>query len=155
MLHAFAGMSIDERWVLRTPQEMYDTFHAFHGECFDLLLAELSDLPPDRPLIVEGFSLLPRLVVPLLDRPSQAIWLLPTPAFCRWAFDARGTTWAIPSRTSDPEQALENLLARDAIFTEQLGREAASLGAQTLPVDGQLSLDQTIMRVADALALTV
>ena len=153
MLHAFAGMSMDERWVSRTPREMCDTFHAFHGECFDLLLAEVLELPSDRPLIVEGFSLLPRLVMPLLDEPFQAIWLLPTPAFRRWAFDTRDRTWTIPNRTSDPEQALENLLARDGLFTEQLTREAVALGAQTLTVDGRLNLGQTVERVASALAL--
>lgn len=153
MLHAFAGMSMDERWVSRTPREMYDTFHAFHGECFDLLLAEVLELRNDRPLIVEGFSLLPRLVLPLLNETSQAIWLLPTPAFRRWAFDARATTWTIPNRTSDPERALENLLARDALFTEELTREADALGAQTMSVDGQLNLGQTTERVAALLGL--
>jgi hypothetical protein len=153
-LHAFAGMSMDERWVSRSPQEMYDTFHAFHGECFDLLVAELADLSRDKPVLVEGFSLLPRLVTPLLRSRTDAIWLLPTPAFRRCAFEARGSTWTIPSRTSDPERALENLLARDAIFTDHLRHEVELVDAQSLDVDGTLGLPETINRVAAALELS-
>jgi len=153
LLHAFIGMSMDERWVSRSPQEMYDTFHAFHGECFDQLIAELRDLS-GRPLLVEGFSLLPRLVLPLTESRSQSIWLVPTPDFRRRAFQARGSTWTIPSRTRDPARALDNILARDAIFTEQVRREAERLGAQWLDVDGRLTLEQTIERVAEALELT-
>jgi hypothetical protein len=133
---------------------MYDTFHAFHGECFDLLVAELADLPGDEPVLVEGFSLLPRLVMPLLGSRTDAIWLLPTPAFRRRAFDARASTWTIPSRTSDPEQALENLLARDAIFTDQLRHEVELVDAQWLSVDGTLDLPETIDRVAAVLELS-
>jgi hypothetical protein len=114
LLHAFAAMDMDERWVNRSPQVMYETFHAFHGECFDLVIEDVLAFPDDQPVLVEGFSLQPRLIAPLLDRREQAIWLLPSPAFRRAAFDARGSTWTIPNKTSDPQRALENLLARDA-----------------------------------------
>jgi hypothetical protein len=41
MLHAFIAMTMDERWVKRTPEEMLDTFHGFHGEGFGLVLEDL------------------------------------------------------------------------------------------------------------------
>ena len=109
LLHAFLAMTMDERWAKRTPEEMFRTFHGFHGEGFELLLGDLLDLPTDLPILVEGYKLLPRLVAPLLSRPNQAVWLIPTPEFRRTALASRGSTWSIAGRTSDPETALANL----------------------------------------------
>ncbi len=41
MLHAFIALTMDERWVKRTPEEMFRTFHGFHGEGFPLILEDL------------------------------------------------------------------------------------------------------------------
>lgn len=61
-LAEFAAMSMDERWVSRSPREMRDTFHWFHGEGLDLIVEDLLALPADRPVVAEGFRLLPALV---------------------------------------------------------------------------------------------
>jgi hypothetical protein len=42
------------------------------------VLDDLLALPPDPPVLAEGFNLPPRLVAPLLCRPRQAVWLLPS-----------------------------------------------------------------------------
>ena len=41
LLQRFLAMSMDERWVLRDPAEMLETFHWFAGEGFDLVVADL------------------------------------------------------------------------------------------------------------------
>jgi hypothetical protein len=153
LLHSFMSMSMDERWVLRTPQEMFRTFHAFHGEGFDLLLEEILALPTEPPVLAEGFNLLPRLIAPLLSKPERAVWLIPTPQFRRAAFDSRGSTWDIPNRTSDPPRALSNLLARDGIFTDEIHREASELGLPLISVDTGDSIEVLMRRVATALDL--
>jgi 2-phosphoglycerate kinase len=153
MLHAFAAMDVDERWVNRPARVMFETFHGFHGECFDLVVADLLALPTDPPILVEGFTLLPRLVMPLITRPTQAVWLLPTPEFRRAAFDSRGTTWTIPRKASDPVRALENLLERDEMFTQELRSQAPALGAQVIEVGVGIRAEQLAQSVADALAL--
>ncbi|MEO0666987.1 MAG: hypothetical protein AAFZ99_03660 [Pseudomonadota bacterium] len=150
-LASFIGMTMDERWVCRTPQQMLEMFHWFAGEGFDLIVEDLLALPRDRLVIAEGFRLLPRLVAPLLADTRHALWLLPTPAFRRRAFDARGTTWDIPQRTSNPDIALTNILARDALFTDRLRGEAAALGLYILQVDGALSEDALLARIGDLL----
>lgn len=149
LLHRFLAMSLDERWVLRAPQEMLETFHWFAGEGFDLVVQDLLARPADRVVVVEGFRLLPALVRPLASG-AGAVWLLPTPGFRRAAFRARGSEFAIAGRTSDPERALENLLARDAAFTRGL---AAEVGSRGLVVDGTSSLAQLTDRVARRFAL--
>jgi hypothetical protein len=153
LLHGFMAMDMDERWVNRPPEVMLQTFHGFQGEGFDLVLDDLRALPPDPPVLAEGFSLLPRLVAPLLSRPRQAVWLLPTPEFRRAAFDSRGSTWTIPNKTSDPQRALANLLARDRLFTEELRAQARASQLQTVDVDGGVGVAESVARVGEALGL--
>jgi len=153
LLQEFMAMDMDERWVNRSPAVMLETFHGFQGEGFDLVLEDLRALPPDPPVLAEGFSLLPRLVAPLLSGPQQAVWLLPTPEFRRAAFESRGSIWTIPNKTSDSQRALANLLARDQLFTEQLRAQARAAGLQTVEVDGSLHLTESVARVGEALGL--
>lgn len=76
-------MTMDERWVLRSPREMLDTLPWFRGERFDFIVDDLVDMPVERGVIAEGFRLVPRLVEPLLADRRRAVWLLPSPEFRR------------------------------------------------------------------------
>ncbi len=154
LLQAFVAMDMDERWLNRSPHVMLESFHWFQGEAFELILADLLALPDDTPILAEGFKFLPRLVSPLLTRRSQAVWLVPTPEFRRRAFDSRGSTWDIAGKTSDPERALANLLARDQLFTDFLVNEAEELELQTVRVDGTLTTEDLARRVAADLGLS-
>ncbi len=155
LLHEFLATDMDERWVNRSPSVMLETFHGFQGEAFELIIEDLLALPDEPPILAEGFRLLPRLVAPLLSRPNQAVWLVPTPEFRRAAFEARGFTWEIPQKTNDPERALANLLERDRLFTSQVAREASALQLRVIEVDVGLSVDVLTQRVQLALGLAV
>lgn len=153
-LSASTATSADERWLDRSPQTMLETFHWFRGEGFDLLVEDLLRLPRAPGVLVEGFRLLPRLVQPLLARPSQAVWLLPTPRFRRAVFERRGgPRWEVVARTSDPARALGNLLERDRMFTERLHAEGRGRGLGVLEVDTTTSEDDLAERVSAALRL--
>ncbi|GAA3518043.1 shikimate kinase [Actinocatenispora rupis] len=147
-LHEFIGMDMDQRWLLRSPHTMLDTFHWYRGEGFRLIVEDLLDQGADTGVVVEGFRALPHLVRPLLAEPRQAVWLLPTPAFRRAAFEHRGSLWSIAGRTSDPERALDNLLVRDGLFTDRLTADLARLGLPSIEVDGSLGEDELTARVA-------
>ena len=134
-LATFKKMSMDERWVDRSPQTMVETFHWFRGEGFDLIIEDLLKLPPDQDVIAEGFRLLPRLVKPLLHDPSHCVWLIPTPEFRLAAFESRGTIWSIPNKTSNPKRALSNLLERDRLFTAYVRDVAEQAGLPVINVD--------------------
>ena len=116
-------------------------------------LADLLARPADPPVIVEGFRLLPRLVGPLLAVPRAAVWLLPTPDFRRAALATRGSLWTIAGRTSDPPQALANLLERDRMFTDRLRADVARLGLSAIEVAQPMTEDDLTDRVAAALGL--
>ena len=142
----FVKMSMDQRWVDRSPQTMLETFHWFRGEGFDLIIEDLLALPPDQGVIAEGFRLLPHLVKPLLHDPSHCVWLIPTPEFRLAAFESRGTMWSIPNKTSNPKRALSNLLERDQLFTERLQGMVETTGLPAVTVDGRLT--RTRLRAA-------
>ncbi|TXR55318.1 hypothetical protein [Quadrisphaera setariae] len=150
-LTRFAAATMDERWLGTSPRQMLEDLHWYRGEAFDLLLADVAALPDDRPVLVEGFRLLPELVAPLLASPSHALWLLPTPAFRRRAFTERGSLDDVAGRTSDPPRALANLLERDALFTERLRAQCSDLGLPALEVDGAAPLEALVDRVGAAL----
>ncbi len=153
-LSQFMTMSMDERWLSRSPETMLDTFHWFRGEAFDLIVEDLLALTPSAPgVIAEGFRLLPHLVAPLLTDTSHAVWLLPTPQFRSAAFDSRGTMWQIPGTTSNPPRAQRNLLERDHMFTERLRGELAELGLPFVEVDETFDEVELTDRVAALLGL--
>ncbi|MEW9549646.1 hypothetical protein [Nonomuraea sp. NPDC050783] len=152
-LSRFKDMDMDERWVHRSPRAMLETFHWYRGEGFGLIVADLLRLPPGRGVIAEGFRLLPGLVGPLLVDPARAVWLLPTPAFRRAAFDSRGTAWDIPRRTGDPRRALHNLLERDRLFTDRLAEETGRLGLPAVEVGPGTGEDELAERVARVFGL--
>ena len=152
-LDEFKKMSMDERWVDRSPQTMLETFHWFRGEGFDLIVEDLLKLPPYERVIVEGHRLLPRLVKPLLYHPNQGVWLIPTPEFRLAAFESRGSLWSIAEKTSSPERALSNLLERDRLFTARLQDMAEKSGVAIIKVD--MPLDEGVLesRVASQFGL--
>jgi hypothetical protein len=154
-LTAFKGMSMDERWLNRSPAVMLETFHWFRGEGFDLIVEDLLALPTSQRIIVEGFRLLPLLVIPLLADRRQAAWLVPTPAFRLAAFASRGALLDIAGKTSAPERALDNLLQRDGLFTARIEREARAAGLLVLGVDSSTGIDGLASRVADRFGLRV
>ncbi|WP_439599924.1 hypothetical protein [Devosia sp.] len=149
----FKQMTMDERWLLRSPQEMLHTFHWYNGEAFELILRDLRTYPTDRPVLVEGLRLLPRLVAPQLAHRHQGLWLLPTAEFRASAFTERGTLWQIPSRTSDPPSALRNLLERDDLFTQRLQRELDELNLPLLVSDGSRTTHDSVELVARMMRL--
>jgi hypothetical protein len=153
---AFVAMDHDDRWVNRSPEVMLDSFHWFRGEGFGFIVDDLLALPAQPPVVVEGFRLLPRLVAPLLATPRQAVWLIPTPALRRFAFERRrptGAPWSFVEQTSDPARALANLIERDRMFTDRVAQEASDLGLRTIVVDVTMSEDDVEGQVRDRLGL--
>lgn len=136
LLHEFMAMDMDQRWVNRSPREMFETFHWFRGECFNLIVEDLLGMQPERGVIVDGFRLLPRLVQPFLATRNRAVWLLPTPEFRRGVIESRGgASWAFLPKTTDPQRALHNLLERDRLFTDMLREETRRLNLHAIGVD--------------------
>lgn len=90
----------------------------------------------------------------MLSGPSHAVWLLPTPEFRQAVFERRGgPQWGFIGKTSNPERALRNILARDALFTDQLYQETKLLNLHSIPVDTTITVEDLTSRVMKAFGL--
>jgi hypothetical protein len=154
LLHMFMAMNMDQRWVSRSPEAMLETFHWFRGEGFNMIIEDILNLPKEFGVVVDGFRLLPHLVMPLLADRSHAVWLIPTPEFRRAVLESRGGSKSgFIAKTSDPERALRNILKRDAMFTERLNDEAQRLGLNTIEVNLSMTEGDLTARVVRAYGL--
>lgn len=140
LLREFMAMDMDERWLNRSPTRMFETFHWFRGEAFNMIIEDLLRLPADHRVVVEGFRLLPHLVKPLLSFSNYAVWLLPTPEFRQAAIHRRdGRATGFLSKTSNPERALQNLLERDTMFTDRLRKEVGCLELPAIEINSAMT----------------
>jgi hypothetical protein len=110
-------------------------------------------MPTERPVLVEGFRILPHLVRPHLSDPSHAVWLVPTAAFRREAFKRRRREDAFWMRTTDPDRALANLSKRDGIFSDKIASDAARNSLEVLYIDGSRTVDSMAEELASRFGL--
>lgn len=154
LLANFLEMDMDDRWVNRSPQRMLETFPWFQGECFEMIVEDLLQLPIDKPILAEGFRLLPNLVKPLLSSPGHAVWLLPTSEFRAYAVEkSGGDRWQFLAKTADPGKARNNLYERDRLFTDCLSADTLRLSLKSVTVDLDVPEDSVLAHVSACLGL--
>ncbi len=140
-----AGLrSLDEAWVLRTPEQMAAEDQAIFDDRFRMTIDDLSRLPPDPPVVAQGWGLRPRLIAPLLDSPRRAIFLVPSEEFRDHQLRSLPRAAAVSFECSDPALAQRNRLARDRLLAVDVVESARALGLRTVVVDGSLSVDETV-----------
>ncbi len=106
-----------------------------------LVIESIQCLPNDKPILVEGFGLLPELVRPWLSSPHQALWLVPTKAF-KWDSMTRRGKPSFAEQTSNPEKAKLNLFARDTMLADYYRLQVSSHGYTLYEVDGSHSAER-------------
>lgn len=112
------SLTLDERWVDSTPEELADWFEDHARKRFPLVLADLASIPADgAPILVEGPQLLPELV------GATTLFVVAQPALQRELVIRRGSD--LYTRTRDPERARANRLGRDEILAARLRTRAA------------------------------
>jgi hypothetical protein len=149
-IRAFMLAGADARWVAPTPEQLHRRAMRSFRLRWPLLLRELAELPhgAGRPVIIEGFGLLPELVRPLMDDPRQGLWMLPTEAFRRGSWLRRGKP-SFRAEVSDPDRAADNLWGRDLKLAETIERQARRLKLKLLVNDGSLFAEQLADVAAD------
>ena len=147
----WAEMSLDERWVRSSVDELVADTLALCGDLFEMVVTDLAADPT--PTIVEGFQLLPELVAPVIPTSRHAVFLVATPEFRRATHYARAHAWTMPVRTSDPERSQRNRLERDDRVGEHVARAASERDLKTIVVDGSRALDDVATQVEAHLEL--
>lgn len=141
------AISMDERWVHRPVAQMVRATEAAWIERFEMVVDDLLDLPDMPPVLAEGPGLLPASVTPLLQRPQQAVWLVPTEAFKRATQPTRGGAPA--DQTGDPDRAYRKLIDLDLRLATNVKSRARAIGLTVFEVDGTKSIDEIASLVAE------
>jgi len=144
----FCNASMEERWIKSSPTMMFDFLTIVFPLRFPLVIRDLLSMPGDRPIIVEGFGLLPELVHPFLASRHQVVWFIPTEKF-KWESMTRRGKPSFALSLSDPEKARMNLFVRDMLLTEYYRQQVSSYGYSLYIVDGSRSVDE-MTDLADA-----
>ena len=130
----FMAMTMDERWVLRTPEAMAEhALAAWSEERFPMVLDDLRHLPGSGAVIAEGAGLLPRKVAPLLTDNRCALWLVATPDCIRQVRTVCAED--VSQGTSDRNRAFENLVARDILWPNTFAARRIALALPEVWVD--------------------
>ncbi|GLW10080.1 hypothetical protein Misp01_52090 [Microtetraspora sp. NBRC 13810] len=151
-LHALRGAAPGQQWAGRSAREVFRSMAGLHGETAGFLVEDLLALPGDRIILVDYFGVLPRDVASLLSGGHQAVFLLPSPGFRQRVLTDR---YADPQRARatwgahEPEEMLVKRLARDALWDEEVRRQATTYGLRTVAVDGTRPVDDLVTEVAD------
>ena len=129
------------------------TFPWFAGDGFDLLLAEL---PAARPLIVEGFRLLPSLVAPLLGWRRAGGLAAPDAGAARQGLRGSGGGRVGRSGSGRRIRAGRSRTCSSGIgcSRDRLRAECEGLGLPAIEVDGSASVPRSLAgRVEEVLGL--
>jgi 2-phosphoglycerate kinase len=140
-IHQFFNASMDDRWINTTPKMMLDFLLISFLHRFQLVIESLLEMPKEKPIIVEGFGLLPDLVHPMLSNRHQAIWFVPTEKFKRESMTRRGKP-SFASSLTNPEQAKMNLFTRDMMLANYYRKQVLSYGYTLCEIDGSQSSDE-------------
>ncbi len=145
---------LEQAWIQITPGEMARRAMGTWTERVGLAVEDLLALPTNRPIIAEGPGFFPEAVAPLLSRPEQAIFLVPTEQFKRASHARRGKSQGRAERTSDPARYSANHIARDLLMAEHYRQATEELGMRRIVVDGAQAAGQIARAVAEHLKLT-
>lgn len=116
---------------------------ARHEELFFMLLKELRERDFEK-LIIEGNSLIPRLIRERFEFPYQAVFLFPTLRFQSEQFLEREWARKLVTQAKDPTLLLHTWAHRDHQLNQELEHEARDQGFPVLTVDGSKGLDHSV-----------
>lgn len=151
--HYLQSLTPDELWLRPVPLQVSTELELCREE-FLLALDDLRKLPTSPGIIVEGTALLPQMVVPLLTRLRQAIWLVPTAEFQRKFYPLRGD-WpqAVVAGTRDPALAFDLWMERDVRNARIVANIAGELEQPVIEVSERETLDENFQRVEEYFGL--
>jgi 2-phosphoglycerate kinase len=139
--------SWNQRWMQPIDNLVGDVI-ACYQEHLTFILEDVRSLPKNKPLLVEGTALLPRLVASLMPSRSRAIWLVPSAEFQRKNYSQREWVRGILEQCDNSSVAFHNWMERDAEFARWLAAEVSVLGMELLQVDGTHTTEDYAMAVA-------
>ncbi len=145
---AFLKMNMDQRWIQRSVETLVQETLESWTRDFHLVIEDLLALPKENIIVAEG-NFFPACVAPYLSSPHQALWLVPTDAFCeqarrqkRAALIKRQKRHGVYNEGSDSEKRLRNIIDRDCQLAHHVRQQAEERQLPIYEVDGSRSLEE-------------
>ncbi|KAA3663776.1 MAG: hypothetical protein DWQ04_09055, partial [Chloroflexi bacterium] len=150
--HKITNMAWDDIWMRPVATQVAEEIEIYREE-FSMILADLGQLPQDKPILAEGAALMPELVVPLLASPNQAAWMVPTEPFQRETYAKRTWIHDILQTCRNPDVAFRNWMDRDVAFAKWVAAETAVSHLTLFTTDGTCTIDETAVLLAQHFGL--
>lgn len=137
------GSMLPSQWYSRAPDEAVGEKLDGLREEVRLAWADLSRYAVDTPIIAEGVLFLPESLVEQGVGRDRAIWLIPSGKFQKDAWSQR-KEWVdeVLTHYSDPDQAWDAWMNRDATVAAHIGEGASRLNYSWVIVDGTKTIEQ-------------
>jgi hypothetical protein len=148
LYHSITRVTGDDLW-LRPLEEQIRTEPKFVEEAFSLILEDVERIlnQDKRPLIVDA-SVVPSSIEAMIPSKNHIFYLIPSEQFQREQYVLRPSIKSTLAKTTNPELAWSNWMARDAAYARWLEGQVMKYGLSYLVVDGSLPLKETIAMVA-------
>lgn len=115
-------------------EEYLDWATSSFSEEFGMILEDLNKLSADKPILVEGINLLPKLIKEVITNIGQAIWLVADEAFYKNHQMKRQELFERLKECSNQEQALQNYMDNDLAFGKYILNDAKKLDLKVIEI---------------------
>jgi 2-phosphoglycerate kinase len=133
------SMSEDEYLVW-----MIDLF----SEEFQMILEDLDRQIKDRPILVEGINLLPKLLKDIIEEGNNAIWLVSDDTFYNLHQMQRKELYDRINECTNPEQALHNYMNFDLAYGRYIKNEAQRLDLKVMVIESNNDILENIKTIS-------
>ncbi len=142
-LNKIANASWDDILSMNVGNYLNWTTASFSEE-FEMILEDLDQLPDDKPIVVEGINLLPRLIKEKLVDINQAVWLVADETFYKNHQMKRKGLFERISECSNPDQALQNYMNDDLAFGKYVLDETIKLALNVIEIANESDMEKNI-----------
>lgn len=140
------SMNSDETWLRNVDEQVEDEFE-FYREALKIIVADLEKNYRGKRVLVEGAAILPEFVNNLGVDNSHYVCMVPTRAFQIEKYREREWVKHYLADCSQPIQAFENWMKRDAQYAEHVAQSAKNYNMNVIVVDGSHSIEENYARV--------
>jgi 2-phosphoglycerate kinase len=141
VMFKYSRMSWDEIWSQTAEKLLHDEIEYYH-ERFPFILDDLIQLNLEPPVILEGAAFLPELIKQYPVKHENMIFMIPTMEFQLHHYAQRLWIQSILDECHNPQEAFENWMKRDTLFSQEVSHQASVYGFRVIQVDGSMSIQR-------------
>lgn len=134
-------------WVQRTPIEMAESTIASWTERIVFVIEDLMKLPKNSMIIAEGPGFFPKVVLPLIQSPRQAIWMAPSEGFKRESYKRRKKGEFRIKILGDCKIAQQKHIERDLLISDYYKQAVHEHQLPFIEIDETKSVDEMVKKL--------